>query len=153
MKINNIKILNFRSIKNTSFECSNFNIFVGQNNTGKTNFFEAIKWLFNGTSKAVNIEDLKYKGEFSNIIEVEITFSNALQGAENMRNEVNKTKIKNILGTSDTVTIKRSSLDPRKRIVLIDDEIKELEETEILGDDDLPRDDKAGGGLSYLMGV
>jgi len=35
----------------------------------------------------------------------------------------------------------------------LDDEIKELEETEILGDDDLPRDDKAGGGLSYLMGV
>ena len=35
----------------------------------------------------------------------------------------------------------------------IDDEIKELEETEILGDDEVPRDDKAGGGLSYLMGV
>ena len=35
----------------------------------------------------------------------------------------------------------------------IDDEIKELEETEILGDDEVPRDDKASGGLSYLMGV
>ena len=32
-------------------------------------------------------------------------------------------------------------------------EIKELEETEILGDDEVPRDDKASGGLSYLMGV
>ena len=35
----------------------------------------------------------------------------------------------------------------------IDDELRELEETEILGDDDVPRDDKASGGLSYLMGV
>lgn len=125
MKIDNIKILNFRSIKNTSFECSNFNIFVGQNNTGKTNFFEAIQWLFNGTPKSIDIEDLKYKSESSNTIEVEITFSNALQGAESMRNEANKTKIKNLLGTSDKVTIKRSSLEPKKRIVLIGDEIKD----------------------------
>ena len=35
----------------------------------------------------------------------------------------------------------------------IDDELRELEETEILGDDEVPRDDKASGGLSYLMGV
>ena len=34
----------------------------------------------------------------------------------------------------------------------IDDELRELEETEILGDDEVPRDDKASGGVSYLMG-
>ena len=41
MKISRIKITNFRSIENTNIEASDFNIIIGQNNTGKTNFFEA----------------------------------------------------------------------------------------------------------------
>lgn len=48
MKISRVKIENFRSIKKTEFLTSDFNIFVGQNNCGKTNFFEAIEFFFNG---------------------------------------------------------------------------------------------------------
>ena len=55
MKITRIKIENFRSIKNTEFNTTDFNIAVGQNNCGKTNFFEAIQFLFNGISKGQNI--------------------------------------------------------------------------------------------------
>lgn len=48
MKINRIRIENFRSIQETEFNTTNFNIFVGQNNCGKTNFFEALEFFFNG---------------------------------------------------------------------------------------------------------
>lgn len=45
MKITRIRIENFRSIKETEFITSDFNIFVGQNNCGKTNFFEALEFF------------------------------------------------------------------------------------------------------------
>ena len=58
MKISRVCVDNFRSIGNAEFNCSNFNVFVGQNNAGKTNFFEAIEWFFNGLSKNKSIKDL-----------------------------------------------------------------------------------------------
>jgi len=45
MKISNIRIENFRSIEATTFDPTDFNICVGQNNCGKTNFFEAIDFF------------------------------------------------------------------------------------------------------------
>jgi AAA15 family ATPase/GTPase len=51
MKIREIRIENFRSIKRTDFKTSDFNIFVGQNNCGKTNFFEALEFFFNGMGR------------------------------------------------------------------------------------------------------
>ena len=48
MKISKIKIDNFRSIEQAEFDLTDFNIFVGQNNSGKTNFFEAIEYFYNG---------------------------------------------------------------------------------------------------------
>ena len=44
MKISKINITNFRSIERSEFSVTDFNIFVGQNNCGKTNFFEAIEF-------------------------------------------------------------------------------------------------------------
>ena len=41
MKISKIKIANFRSLKKVEVTPSNFNVNVGQNNHGKTNFFES----------------------------------------------------------------------------------------------------------------
>jgi putative ATP-dependent endonuclease of OLD family len=46
MKISKIRIENFRSIESAVFEPTDFNIYVGQNNCGKTNFFEAIEFFF-----------------------------------------------------------------------------------------------------------
>ena len=40
MKISKIKVKNFRSIKEAELAPSNFNVFVGQNNHGKTNFLK-----------------------------------------------------------------------------------------------------------------
>ena len=61
MKISRIKIENFRSIKDSEFSTTDFNIFVGQNNCGKTNFFEALVFFFNGIRKGGNVDELKFK--------------------------------------------------------------------------------------------
>lgn len=115
MKINRIKIQNFRSIKNTEFTTTDFNIFVGQNNCGKTNFFEAIEFFFNGLGRGANINDLKYKRDFQNEILVEIEFVGAQNGASLMQNQANKTKIENALNGSDVVVFQRTSSIPNKR--------------------------------------
>jgi putative ATP-dependent endonuclease of the OLD family len=50
MKISKIKVRNYRSIKEADIELDSFSIFVGQNNHGKTNLFEAIEWFYNAKS-------------------------------------------------------------------------------------------------------
>lgn len=119
MKITRIKIENFRSIKKTEFKTSDFNIFVGQNNCGKTNFFEAIEFFFNGLSRGINVDDLKFKREIENEILVEVEFNGAIAGAAKMQNPSNKTKIENALNGSDTVVFIRTSSNLKKRSMFI----------------------------------
>lgn len=118
MKISRIKIQNFRSIEQTEFTATDFNIIVGQNNCGKTNFFEAIEYFFNGPGKGVNPKDLKYKRDVDREIVIEIEFSEALAGAAVMRNQANKTKIEKVLNGNDQVTVSRSS-EIKSRTVLV----------------------------------
>ena len=47
MKINKIRIKNFKSIEDEEIELTDFNTIVGQNNHGKTNLYEAIEWFYN----------------------------------------------------------------------------------------------------------
>lgn len=119
MKISKIIIQNFRSIESTDFRTTDLNIFVGQNNCGKTNFFEAIEFFFNGVGRGVNITDLKFKREEHREILVEVEFTGALQGAQQMQNQANRTKIENALGGSDIVSFLRSSNEPTKRTMFI----------------------------------
>ena len=122
MKISKVSISNYRSIREAIFDCNDFNIFVGQNNAGKTNFFKAIEWFFNGSPKGKSIKDLHPKGDTSKVISVEIEFSGALHGAENMRNENSKTKMLSVLNGNDTLLVERSSSDPSKRKITINGE-------------------------------
>jgi AAA15 family ATPase/GTPase len=119
MKISRIKIENFRSIQQTEFKTTNFNIFVGQNNCGKTNFFEALEFFFNGLGKGVSIDELKYKRESQNEILVEVEFTGASDGAAKMQNDKNKTTIQNKLNGSDTVVFTRDSKDVKKRKMFV----------------------------------
>lgn len=122
MKIHNVTISNFRSIGEANFDCDDFNIFVGQNNAGKTNFFEAVEWFFNGTPKGKSMKDLHPNGDTSKVVSVKIEFLGALHGAQNMRNEANKTKMLGVLNGSDTLVVERSSEDPSKRKLIINGE-------------------------------
>lgn len=119
MKISRIKIENFRSIKETEFITTDFNIFVGQNNCGKTNFFEAIEFFFNGLGRGVNIDELRFKRNPQNEILVEVEFIGAQQGASQMQNAANKTKIENSLNGNDVVVFKRYSSTPTKRTMFV----------------------------------
>lgn len=112
MKIQKITIANFRSIKSAQISVDNFNVFVGQNNHGKTNFFEAIDWFYTGKG---DIEKIRFGRDGSDEVCVEIEFSEIQDGIEKMKNEKNKTAIMNLLGESDTVRVKRTSLEPKTR--------------------------------------
>ena len=90
MKIKSIEIKNFRSIKDAIIEMSDFNILVGQNNCGKTNFFEAVDLFYNGVPKKVDINSLKFKHDTSLEIKVSISFSDCQEGASKMKNEKTK---------------------------------------------------------------
>ena len=119
MKISRVKIEYFRSIKHTEFSTTDFNIYVGQNNCGKTNYFEALEFFFNGVGRGANADELKFKRLAENEIMVEVEFSGALAGAAQMQSPANKTKIEIALNGSDTVTFVRKSSTPNKRKMLV----------------------------------
>jgi predicted ATP-dependent endonuclease of OLD family len=119
MRIKSIRIENFRSIKKAFITPSNFNVFVGQNNHGKTNLFEAIRWFYNKLSKGEKIEDVRFGRKGNDEILIEICFEGAQNGAERMSHEANKTKIKKLLDGVDEIVIRRSSADETKRTLIV----------------------------------
>lgn len=117
MIINKINISNFKSIKNASLNPEMFNIQVGQNNHGKTNYFDALRWFFNGFITGETKEDILRKDSAGDVL-VEITFSGLQDAIDNMTNATKKTALKNIFSNSeDMITIRRSTTisDGKKR--------------------------------------
>ncbi|WP_456325756.1 ATP-dependent nuclease [Desulfonauticus submarinus] len=112
MKIKSISIKNYRSIERIDdLILDTFNIFVGQNNHGKTNFFEAINWFFGGFQRG---EDKK-KTIFNNDdtardIEVVIKFEGLQDAINRMSNATHKTKLKEIFEDGiDIIKIRRTT--------------------------------------------
>ena len=120
MKIKKISIKNFRSIESAEIYPNNFNVFVGQNNHGKTNFFEAINWFYSGKSKI----EMKFGQDNEKEIIVEIEYEDALIGTSKMPEGTGKTKIEKLLDGNDVFSIKKSSNDD-KRIFIIAGEEKQ----------------------------
>jgi len=119
MKISKIKIQNFRSIREAEISCCDFNTFVGQNNSGKTNLFEAIEFFYNGLGRGISVSDVSFNRDTENEVIVELTFIGALDGVEKMKNEKNAMAMKSALGGNDIVSIKRSSREVGKRKITI----------------------------------
>lgn len=116
MKITNITVKNFRSLQNVSIDPAKFSIFVGQNNHGKTNLFEAIDWFYNGKSSTA---ELHYLRNPENEILIEITFSDVLDSdIEKLKVDANKTKIRSVLDGSTSFSIRKSSLDSKRRYIV-----------------------------------
>jgi len=122
MKIKSITVSNFRSIEHVSFNVSDFNIFIGQNNCGKTNFFEAIEFFYNGIGSKVDINTLKTKREATREIIVSIVFIGCQEGLSKMQNERNKTALSRAIEENDEITIVRNSIDVKKRTLFINGE-------------------------------
>ncbi|MYE07229.1 MAG: ATP-binding protein [Oligoflexia bacterium] len=91
MRISRIVIDNYRSIQKAEVNLDKFSIFVGQNNHGKTNFFEAIEWFFNKKSSK---RDEHFNRDERNQISVEIFFESVMEtDIKKLKNEGNQTKI------------------------------------------------------------
>lgn len=113
MKISNVKVENFRSIRSSEIDLTRFSIFVGQNNHGKTNFFEAIEWFYNAKS---TLKDCYFNLDESNTITVELTFDEVVESdIDKLTNDATKTKIRNMLGESRKFKIKKTSADHKRK--------------------------------------
>lgn len=118
MRISKITIENFRSIQKAIIIPSEFNVFVGQNNHGKTNLFEAIEWFYNGSGNPKEIAHLQNDAlDFS----VEIEFSGIQAGIETIRNEKTKESFRKFAGDKDVVRVIRRKSDSGKRALWIEE--------------------------------
>lgn len=117
MKITKIKVKNYRSIESVEIQLNKFSIFVGQNNHGKTNFFEAIEWFYSGAkSSAV---DEHFNRDERNMIEVEIDFDEVLDSdIERLSTEANRTKIRGLLDGSTSFSVIKKSSDHKRRYIV-----------------------------------
>lgn len=121
MKISKVIVKNFRSIKEAEFSLDNLSIFVGQNNHGKTNLFEAIEWFYTAKSSK---DEYYFNMDSSKQIQVELEYVDVTEDdIEKLSSETAKTKIRNLLGDATTFSIRKTSND-HKRTYIIDDEEK-----------------------------
>jgi putative ATP-dependent endonuclease of the OLD family len=113
MKIKKVNVKNYRSIQEANdLTFKKISILVGQNNHGKSNFFDSINWFFNGFSKGEDKESLIFSDadiETENIL-VEVVFTGLQEAIENMANANKKTAMQNIFGDEiDEILIRRTT--------------------------------------------
>ena len=118
MRISRIYIQNFRSIQEAEFEPSEFTLLVGRNNHGKTNVFEAVSWFYSGKGELPDIRFVRDDASGDAEVCVEVEFSGVQAGLENISNDDNRQKLRNIVGEADTMRVRRTSVDPKNRYVL-----------------------------------
>lgn len=117
MLISRITIENFRSIENASVAPMPFSVFVGQNNHGKTNFFEAIEWFY--TAKSSSDEE-RFCKLSSAKINVQLDFESVLEtDIQKLSTEAARTKIRTMLGGSTSFSVRKTSID-HKRSYLVE---------------------------------
>lgn len=113
MKISKIIVENYRSLKRVEVVSGKLSVFIGQNNHGKTNFFESIEWFYNAKSSG---EDEHFGKVTSNVISVEIFFDDVLEtDITKLTSEANQTKIRTLLGEFKTFSVKKSSTDHKRK--------------------------------------
>ena len=87
MRIKNISIKNYRSIKEQDFACSGYNVFVGPNGSGKSTILRALN-LFFGEQQSFSDDDFNDR-DTTAPIEVALTFDSfSEQAAEEFKHYV-----------------------------------------------------------------
>ncbi|MBL7684784.1 MAG: AAA family ATPase, partial [Deltaproteobacteria bacterium] len=112
MQISRIRIENFRSIRYADIQPSKFNVFVGQNNHGKTNLFEALEWFYSGSGDPNKLVYLR-KTELDFFVELE--FENVQNGIETIKNEKTRESFRKFADGRDTIRVIRRKSDSSKR--------------------------------------
>ncbi len=107
MKIVKITVEKFRSIESVKdLDVESFDVFVGQNNHGKTNFFEAIEWFFTPIGE---MSDICFMKEVSNEINVEIEFTGLQKALNLVTNDKQKKLLSDMFGKNDNIRIRRNT--------------------------------------------
>lgn len=114
MRITRIRIENFRSIEIAEINPSEFNVFVGQNNHGKTNLFEAIDWFYSGSGDPNQLVHLR---DATKDFSVEIEFSGIQAGIETVKNEKTKESFRKFAEGRDVIRVIRRKSDSSKRLL------------------------------------
>lgn len=116
MQIARITVENFRSIESVSVAPSAFSIFVGQNNHGKTNFFEAIEWFFTAKSSSEEERFCKQPGAK---ISVQLDFESVLEtDIQKLSTDTAKTKIQTMLDGSTSFSVRKTSVDHKRTYIV-----------------------------------
>lgn len=74
MKIQSVRIRNFRALKDVTIPFDSVTTFIGPNSTGKSTVLCALDWFFNGKPGALTEEDCSFGATDENI-EVQVTFA------------------------------------------------------------------------------
>lgn len=131
MRITKIAIENFRSIEHAEITPTEFNILVGQNNHGKTNFFEAIEWFYNGSG---DLGEIVYRRDPNKDVSVELEYVDIQSGIEAVKNEKTKESFRKFAGDRNVIRVIRRKSDQGKR-ALWDEEKGEWSQKNFAGFD------------------
>lgn len=87
MKIKNIVINNYKSIKHLEIDANDgLNAFIGENSVGKSNIFNALNWTIGPVYPSFNstLPSDHWLGDENNLISIQITYNdgNTLELAE-----------------------------------------------------------------------
>jgi predicted ATP-dependent endonuclease of OLD family len=74
MKIQSVRIKNFRTLKNVTIPFDSVTTFIGPNGAGKSTILRALDWFFNGKPGSLTERDCSF-GSTDEEIEVRITFT------------------------------------------------------------------------------
>lgn len=86
MKIQSVRIKNFRTLKDTTIPFDSVTTFIGPNGAGKSTVLRALDWYFNGKPGSLTEKDCSF-GASDEDIEVQVTFAEL---TEKDRNELGK---------------------------------------------------------------
>ncbi len=74
MKIQSVRIRNFRTLKDVTIPFDSVTTFIGPNDTGKSTVLRALDWYFNGKPVSLTEKDCSLGASTENI-EVQVTFT------------------------------------------------------------------------------
>lgn len=86
MKIQSVRIVNFRALKDVTIPFDCVTTFIGPNGAGKSTVLRALDWFFNGKPGSLTETDCSF-GATTEVIEVRVTFSDL---TSEDRNELGK---------------------------------------------------------------
>jgi len=114
MRITRIEVENFRSIEKYNFEIDFFNVFIGKNNHGKTNLFDALDWFDSGKTEGSN-----YRNHDQNLaIKVRLHFKGAQLAINSLPDGQYKTAMQNILEDKDEFIVEKDSKTDKRTLII-----------------------------------